>query len=76
MFRKVLHGKNFYLFLIYSYIPFEFLILAHAELRTLLSPIIKMSVVLFIVQVIMRLRLKKHISLPKKSYLNNMRGAY
>ena len=76
MFRKVLHGHHGYLLLTYLYIPFEFLFLAHSGIAVLVSPLIRIAVVLFIVHVITRLSLKKHIGLQKKPYLNNMRGSY
>jgi len=76
MFRLVLHGHHGYLLLIYLYIPFAFVFITQAGLAALISPLIKMAVVLFIVNVVMKLRFKKHISLQKKTFLNNMRGTY
>ena len=76
MFRNVLKGRKFYNFLIYSYLPFGFLFLAHAQIAVLISPLIEMAVVLFIVHFITKLCLKKRISLPNKGYLDRVGGAY
>ncbi len=76
MFRIVLHGQHGYLLLIYLYIPFEFLFLAHAEMGTLITPLIRMSVVLFIVNFITKLSLKRPANFSNKSDLGRAGGAY
>jgi len=76
MFRIVLHGHHGYLLLIYLYIPFAFAFLAHGEMGTLISPLIRIAVVLFIINFITKLRLKRPARFPNKSDLGRVEGAY
>jgi hypothetical protein len=76
MFRKVLHGQHGYLLLMYLYVPLYFTFLCHSGVQTLITGLIRIAVVLFIVNFITKLSLKRPTRFSNKSDLGRAGGAY
>jgi hypothetical protein len=76
-FKGMLHVRRFDVFVIYSYLPLLFFFLAHAEMATLVSPLIKITVVIVVANLLAKLLLRKRSGVGGRTHGDGaLRGAY